>query len=379
VSRYTTEYNPKLIYALLKKNTSVDEILQNREAISRQISKKMFSNLKLCIETGRFDLNKKGTWKEIQSEPTNKIDTQDLQNDRSNNEIIVNSQELAIRTSPVSEPNTRSSIITQAQLIKLLKIKKNAIIICLKRNKKNLERHTWFETINNRKQRVFDEFAAYLIATDLRIPITKELRKFIKTDAIPKIINKEYVEKKEVEKHLTQLNNKIENLEIKIEKRFEKLEDKTIKIENTIGVLEINNKLLNLSIEYNRWARNNNYAKGTYALYWNQKEARYAKTILFKAFLNYPDYFKQNFVSLNKNGNLICAISGKELKYYQECIMHHVILDKNQKHIDFDNLFMYYTGTHIIVPISIEIHNNYQKEIQYINNFIKLRTRLFNK
>jgi len=68
---------------------------------------------------------------------------------------MMNNQELAIRTTPVTEPVTRRSIITMTQLAYLLKIPIRTIKRSYQKNIQQIKEYTWLETINNRKHLYF--------------------------------------------------------------------------------------------------------------------------------------------------------------------------------------------------------------------------------
>lgn len=60
-----------------------------------------------------------------------------------------------------------------------------------------------------------------------------------------------------------------------------------------------------------------------------------------------------------------------------ESIMHHIILKRTNKNIDYNNLYIPDTQNHIIVPVLRKVYDKLPHRAMYLDEFLKWRKKYY--
>lgn len=291
--------------------------------------------------------------------------------------------------------------ISKYDFARIANVEENTIRRAYQRNKETIGTHSWLQEINSRKQRVFDEFAAKIIMSDLKIPVTEEFREKLKeakidlmkgeyihednlSSIIPKL-NSIQIEQLKTTKEISYIKEEVNLISKKIENedinRFvqqgllkmlkkEIKDEQLIKTENKMKVYnEIYIKLSDLSLYFEDYAKSKSYKKGIYAE-WNKNSFQNeAKELLYNLFLSCSEAFE--FVEV-KDNKLLCSLTGKIINNIDEFIPHHVLWNANYPKLDWNHIYIPITKRHRIFPVK---ENNHPTGVQNKAEFKLERAR----
>lgn len=100
---------------------------------------------------------------------------------------------------------------------------------------------------------------------------------------------------------------------------------------------------------------------------WKQfPEGKKAKQTLYNLFLDYPELF--DYVNKSLSGRLLCSKTGEEIDSIDDCIMFHIVIDRDGD-IDHEKVFFPETNKHTIVPIKQK--NTPEESINMYQEFLK--------